>query len=422
MLRQLTHHSTIDFKMLVEKLEECVWIYDLNTKKFLYVSPSIYQLRGLTVEEAMQEKLEDCLTPESLQKLKNGFLRRYQRFLEGDRSDSIVYNLSEFQQYCKDGSIKYIEISTRLEIDEPTNHILGIGVSRDINKRKLHEKKLVETIRNQYKIINKKKSTKKSDPELYVYLFGKYRVLTGLKEKPIKWRTTKTEELFAFLLQNENQFISKDELLEALWPDVELEKATRYLHTTIYNLKNNLKTANITFNLEVVNGLYCYEKHHFYSDLGEFKNMINDAVNPYNEIDAASARNIERAILLYEGDLLAENDYPWATSQSTFYRHRFEKYVFALARHYFFKRDYLSTKRVLYKLIEMDNLNERYHELLLNVFRFDDDYVAFTRHYEDLKALLLKELDQPPNPSIQALYQQYRDDAEASFKNERAHF
>ena len=187
MLRQLTHHSTIDFKMLVEKLEECVWVYDLNTKKFLYVSPSIYQLRGLTVEEAMQEKLEDCLTPESLQKLKNGFLRRYQRFMEGDRSDSIVYNLSEFQQYCKDGSIKYIEISTRLEIDETTNHILGIGVSRDINKRKLHEKKLVETLRNQYKIINKKKSANKSDPELYVYLFGKYRVLTGLKEKPIKW-------------------------------------------------------------------------------------------------------------------------------------------------------------------------------------------------------------------------------------------
>ncbi|WP_170254017.1 BTAD domain-containing putative transcriptional regulator [Acetobacterium paludosum] len=422
MQNKLTNHSTIDFKILVEKLNECVWVYDLNTKKFLYISPSIYQLRGLTVEEAMQEKLEDCLTPESLQKLKNGFLRRYQRFLDGDRSDNIVYNLSEFQQYCKDGSIKYIEISTRLEIDETTNHILGIGVSRDINKRKLHEKKLVETIRNQYKIINKKKSPRKSEPELYVYLFGKYRVLTSLKEKPIKWRTTKTEELFAFLLQNENQFISKDELLEALWPDVELEKATRYLHTTIYNLKNNLKTANITFNLEVINGLYFYEKHRFYSDLGEFKNLINTAVNPYDEVDAASARNIERAILLYEGDLLAENDYPWAASQSTFYRHQFEKYVFALARHYFFKRDYLSTKRVLYKLIEMDNLNERFHELLLNVFRFDDDYVSFTRHYEDLKALLLKELDQPPNASIQALYQQYRDDAEASIINERAHF
>lgn len=171
MLRQLTNHSTIDFKMLVEKLKECVWIYDITINKFLYISPSICQLRGLTVEEAMKERLADCLTPESLQKLKNGFLRRYQRFLEGDRSDSIVYNLSEFQQYCKDGSIKCIEISTRLEIDETTNHILGIGVSRDINKRKLHEKKLVETIRNQYKIINKKNRPRNQSPNcMSIYL------------------------------------------------------------------------------------------------------------------------------------------------------------------------------------------------------------------------------------------------------------
>jgi len=237
MSKQLTHHSTINFQILIGALKECVWVFDLSTKKFLYISPSIYQLRGLTVEEAMQERLEDCLTLESLQKVKNHSLARYQRFIEGDRSDSIVYDLSEYEQYCKDGSTKIIEISTRFEMKADTNKMVVIGVSRDITKRKLHEKKLIDTIRNQQKYINEQKSARQPKAELYVYFFGKFRVLTDNAGKMIKWRTTKTEELFAFLLQKESQYISKDEILEALWPELELEKAIKRLHTSIYNLK-----------------------------------------------------------------------------------------------------------------------------------------------------------------------------------------
>jgi len=410
----LTPDKAIDFSVLVEELSECFWVYDISETKFIYISPSVYQLRGLTVAEAMAESLEDSLTVDSLQKIKNGFLRRFRRFIEGDRSDSVVYNLSDYQQYCKDGSIKNIEISIRLKVDDQTKHILGIGVSRGINRRKLHEKKLIDTIRNQQQIIKAQKSMKTGKPELHVYFFGKFRALTDNAQKPVKWRTSKTEELFAFILQKERQYISKAEILGALWPELELDKANKLLHTTIYNLKKDLKSVDILFHLEQVNGFYCYEEHCFYSDLDELLNMIKTAVNPYDSLTEETVKKIERAISLYEGDYLAENDYPWATSQSAFYRHQFEKHTFDLARHYFFKRDYPSTKRVLSKLIEVDNLNERYHELLLNVFLFDDDYLSFTQHYEKLINLLQTELGQPPNPSIQTLHQQFRDYTEVS--------
>lgn len=417
----LTHDMAIDFNVLVDALSECVWVYDLTESKFLYISPSVYQLRGITVVEAMKESLEDSLTIESLQKLKNGFLRRFRRFIEGDRSNDIVYNLSDYQQYCKDGSIKNIEISIRLEIDENTNHILGIGVSRDINQRKLHEKKLIDTIRNQHKVINELKPSKTNKPELYIYFFGKFRVFANNSNKPIRWRTSKTEELFAFLLQKECPYVSKDEILEALWPELELEKAIKYLHTSIYNLKKDLKSVNVSFQLELVNGFYCYDEYRFYSDLSELKGLIKTFVSPYDCYDKETVQKTEQGILLYENDFLAENDYPWAVSQSAFYRHQFEKKAFDLARHHFLKHDYLSTKRVLTKLISLDNLNEKYHELLLNVFLFDDDYISFSQHYENLTNLLLSELGQLPNPSIQTLYQQYRDYNEVStIKN--AHF
>ena len=420
--QQLMDHESINFENLVEKLNECVWVFDLNTKKFLYISPSIYQLRGLTVAEAMQESLEDCLTIESLQKLKNASLRRYQRFFEGDRSDTIVYDLSEYEQYCKDGSIKIIEISTRLEMSAETNNMIVIGVSRDITQRKLHENKLLNTIRLQQKTINVQNVSDDSRPQLYLYFFGKFRVFSTKANKPLKWRTSKTEELFAFLLQKENQYVSKAELLNALWPEHDLEKASKYLHTTIYNLKKDLKSAEISFQLEQVNGFYCFDSSHFYSDLGELRKLIATAVTPYNCFDAVAVRKIEQAILLYEGDYLAENDYPWAFTQSAFYRQQFEKFTFDLARHFFFKHDYPSTKRVLNRLIEIDNLNETYHELLLNVYLFDDDYCSFIRHYDHLKALLQSELSQLPNGSIQTLNQQYRKFAEDSVINKKAHF
>lgn len=69
----------------------------------------------------------------------------------------------------------------------------------------------------------------------------------------------------------------------------------------------------------------------------------------------------------------------------------------------------------------MDNLNENYHELLLNVFLFDDDYPSFFLHYEELRTLLQTELGQLPNPSIQTLHQQYRDYTEVII-NKNAHF
>ncbi|MBU4437979.1 MAG: PAS domain S-box protein [Firmicutes bacterium] len=422
MSKQLIHDSIIDFQLLVDELKECVWVFDLNQKKFLYISPAVYQLRGLTVAEAMAEKLEDSLTFESLQKLKNDSHHRCQRFMDGDFSDDIVYNLDAYEQYCKDGSTKIIEISTRLKMNTETNSMLVIGVSRDITKRKLHEKKLIDTIRNQQKFINKQKLSKECKPELYLHFFGKFRVFADNNNKPIKWRTTKTEELFAFLLQKKCQYVSRDEILEALWPELELEKAIKYLHTSIYNLKKDLKSVGVSFQLELINGFYCYDEHRFYSDLGELKNLIKTFVNPYDSFDGETIQKTEQAIILYEGDYLAENDYPWAKSQSTFYRHQFEKYVFDLARHYFFKRDYISTKRVLSKLISIDNLNERYHELLLNVFLFDDDYLSFVRHYDHLKALLQNELGQLPNGSIRTMNEQYRKFAEECIKNEKVHF
>lgn len=140
---QSTPDIIIDFKLLVEELKECVWVFDLSLKKFIYISPSIYQLRGLTVAEGMAESLEDCFTMESLQKIKYESLRRYRRFMDGDRSDAAVYDLSEYEQYCKDGSTKIIEISTRLQLNVDTNRMLIYGVPGILQNERFMKRNLL---------------------------------------------------------------------------------------------------------------------------------------------------------------------------------------------------------------------------------------------------------------------------------------
>lgn len=134
--------SLKNYKLLIENAVECIWLFNLQTMSFKYISPSITNLRGLTVEEVMNEKIEDSLTPESLKKIKKFHIDRLCKFMSGDRSENVISNIDEYNQYCKDGTIKTIEISTKFIVDEKTNTIDILGVSRDITRRKKIGKKI----------------------------------------------------------------------------------------------------------------------------------------------------------------------------------------------------------------------------------------------------------------------------------------
>jgi len=256
----------------------------------------------------------------------------------------------------------------------------------------------------------------------HVYFFDTFKVIGAGHKISIKWRTTKTKELFAFLLHSETNFILKDEICDSLWPDTVIEKSTTYLHTMLYNLKKDLKAADISLNLQFKNGCYFFNLPPFYSDISELKNLIRNAVLPFNGLDEQSVRSIETGLSLYKGDYLSKEGYSWAMTSSVLYHKKFEEIAVCLARYYFYKHDYSNTKKVLLKLIQMDNLNEHFHELLLKVYIYENDYESFIKHYNHLKALLMNELDVSPNAAIQKMFNQFHDLAQNSINNKTAHF
>ncbi|WP_321423672.1 PAS domain S-box protein, partial [uncultured Methanobacterium sp.] len=128
------------YRLISENSGDVIWIMDIGSQKFTYVSPSVYKLRGYTVEEVLNQSMENVLTPESYQSITENLPGAIQAFLLGE--DSAILQTNRVDQTCKDGSIVHTEVVTSLLTDEDKNVMGILGVSRDITKRVEMEEEL----------------------------------------------------------------------------------------------------------------------------------------------------------------------------------------------------------------------------------------------------------------------------------------
>lgn len=49
--------------LIAENVSDVIWVFNVTKAKMTYVSPSIQQLRGITVEDAMAENIEKRSSP-----------------------------------------------------------------------------------------------------------------------------------------------------------------------------------------------------------------------------------------------------------------------------------------------------------------------------------------------------------------------
>lgn len=125
--------SEVRYKVLAENVIDVIWVLNLKLGRITFVSPSIFQLRGYTSEEAIKQRLEDSLTPDSVKRVNERIAVASKEFLSNP--NKLVYYYDEFQQYHKDGSIIWIETVTHM-IKNKQGELEVIGISRNISKRK----------------------------------------------------------------------------------------------------------------------------------------------------------------------------------------------------------------------------------------------------------------------------------------------
>jgi len=212
------------YRFLTENTVECIWQLDLKTNQYKYISPSIVNLRGLSVEEAMAEDFSQSLTPDSLRLVTNLLQEKSNLFVKGNFQEKDLSRVDEIQQYHKNGTIVDVEISTRIVTNHDTGYFDIIGVSRDISDRKSLQRKLDHEINE---IIQK---LKKSESEYR-------RIAQQLEEKNERMNTL---VLFDNLTGIHNRYYFIERIHE------ELDRSNRYkmnLSLAIFDL-DHFKKVN----------------------------------------------------------------------------------------------------------------------------------------------------------------------------------
>jgi PAS domain S-box-containing protein len=173
------------FHLITENSIDVIWTMDFSTRKFTYMSPSVYNLRGLSVEEAMNESLEQSTLPESLSKMMQKFdLLQYAI----ENKLPLPKSYDEYKQWKKNGEIIDIEVSTNLICDQNGEPKEILGVSRDISERKKVERELKES-EEKYRLItdNTKDIIWKIDIEKlkYNYISPSIQKVTGYSPEEV---------------------------------------------------------------------------------------------------------------------------------------------------------------------------------------------------------------------------------------------
>ena len=128
------------YRLLTENASDVIWVLNLTNSKFTYISPSIFNLRGLTPEEAMSESLCDSMTPESLLTINKIISKNIEDFIK-DSNNNNYYEI-EIQQPCKNGDIIWVEVSIRVRYNIE-GQIEVVGVSRNVTNRKQVENEIL---------------------------------------------------------------------------------------------------------------------------------------------------------------------------------------------------------------------------------------------------------------------------------------
>ncbi len=131
--------SEEEYRLLAENSSDAIWVLNLTQDRFTYISPAMYRLSGFTVEEALQEKLRNVLAPESIERINKQFKTNVPKFIKNP--DNPLHTISEVQQIHKNGSLIWVEASSRYRMNE-SGEIELVGVSRNIESRKHAEESL----------------------------------------------------------------------------------------------------------------------------------------------------------------------------------------------------------------------------------------------------------------------------------------
>lgn len=230
--------------------------------------------------------------------------------------------------------------------------------------------------------------------KLLIKCFGALKI-GWENEEPIKWRTDKTKELFAYLLMNAGIELSKDRIIDTLWRDIDVERATKQLHNGIYYIRKTIEEYGIDRELVNISGNYCLK-------LG----IVNFDKFAWDELKSrpVTDRTFQEVEEIYTGDYLQDVDWNWSDSDRDKYMNDFVGMLINCANHYMLEKSYAKSEECLYRAYFKDPYDDKISLQLMKLYVDSSQNIKAIKHFEKYAEVLKADLKIKPPKDILELY------------------
>ncbi len=226
----------------------------------------------------------------------------------------------------------------------------------------------------------------------------------GRRGSEVKWISSKSKELFAFLLLNRGKAASKSLIIEHVFPDMPLNKSNTYLHTAVYQLRKALSSQGLRQMVVSNHDQYRLELASMTVDFIEFE----DTITALGDLDKSS---LETAISLeqqYTGELFGELSYLWVIPEQERISYLYDDFTKRLIRMLMEQRQTGAALPIARKLVRRHELDEEANYLLMQLLGERKDWKALQTHYDHFRALLKSELGIKPSFELTSLFQLFQ--------------
>lgn len=230
--------------------------------------------------------------------------------------------------------------------------------------------------------------------DLRITLLGTFHIELNGRALPIDaWHRSKAKALVKLLALSPQHRRHREQLIDVLWPETEPQAAGVSLRKAIHHARQVLGTDM----LRVHDDLVSLDADELWVDVDAFE-------------AAARAGDVQAALELYKGDLLAEDAYePWAAGRREQLRTDVAGLLLDRAAELERETKHRAAAALLERLVALDPLHEEAYCQLIRLHGLAGNRPAALRWYGQLEDQLRKELGVEPGPKAHQL----RDDVAA---------
>ncbi len=224
------------------------------------------------------------------------------------------------------------------------------------------------------------------------------------------WTTRRARDIFCYIATHRNRRVAKEVLIEAFWPEEDLETVEKNFHPTISHIRKALNSRQALKQNFIVfrDGAYQLNPEFTYSiDTDEFVELIAEAEAAKRENDTATLREkLESAYKLYRGDFMDGSYEEWAEDQRHHYREQNLRVLTGLAKLSVSEKRWTDALKYASEILEIDPYREDLHRLVMRVLAAQSKPAAVRTHFDNLQDLLKKDLGIGPAEETKRLFQE----------------